>query len=72
MIRIGMAPGGSPIPFSFGPLLHIMQQGLSMDCTSDQRQTAHRTKGVGMIHIPQSKLMDNVSCYLGYFEPQVC
>ena len=34
MVRIGTAPGGAPIPFSFEPLLHIMQQGL--DCTPDQ------------------------------------
>ena len=43
MVRIGMAPGEA---FSFGPLLYIMQ-GLGLGLG-----LAHRTKGVGMIHIP--------------------
>ena len=37
-IRIGMAPVGAPILFSFEPLLRIMQQGL--DCTPDQNSTS--------------------------------
>ena len=44
MVRIGMAPGGATSV--------TYQATKSMDCTPDQRQTAHWTKGVRLIHIP--------------------
>ena len=42
LVRIGMAPGGAT-----SVTYHATR---SMDGTPDQRQTAHRTKWVGLIH----------------------